>query len=227
MAMTDEALKTLLAGTVDSVTAAIQTMDMAELRLVHDAEKAGANRTTLMHAIHREMKERGSEPPASDDPAPDGPAADDMGSDGEAGPDTDDAVEAPASDPTVNDDGGVDPLDGTGDADPGDAPIVPQLADAHGAPDGAIAVLLIDDKGKPVEGLSELSFPASAFAARGKGYVLNRAIAIPGDVPAQTLIGVEVDLPAAIAARLVQPFPIGGGRATELPAGTLLFERVG
>lgn len=95
-----------------------------------------------------------------------------------------------------------------------------------------VFVVLVDDEGCAIKDLPPLEMAASMFKRSAGNLTLDKKIELPAALPAAEIAGavlVEDDddgVDDAIArATLVQPFSVGGGRVSELPAGTLAFTR--
>ena len=242
--MADEInLGELVKGSVSIISDKLESLDDVQLAKLGELEQAGQKRSTLMDAINREMSERDARDDASDSGNTPPPATDAGADDGKLTREQVDAMlaerdethkadvqaihdsyaakiaelsEARASGP-VGADRGADLM---------------RSDDAFYIPIEGVHIAFIDDAGAAIGALPALAMAASSFKRSGSRLTLNKEIKLPATLAATQIAGAVLldesddDVADAIGkAMLVQPFSVGGGRETCLPAGTLTFTR--
>lgn len=217
-------LAELLKGSVESVTEKLGELGDVELAALHDLEEAGAKRSTMMDAIHREQKarsdraneqERGGEQP----PAPVATYTQEQVDEMLAKRDN---AHAEALAKVTNDKAAAAQVP-SGDLVTFDAKSAP--ADAA---KGGGSVLFLDDAGYSLPGLPEPSFGAGDFERVGAAVRLKAAIDFPSHMKGAAIAGAALMVGGKAVGRamLVAPFRVGNGKASKFGSGTLMFEPV-
>jgi hypothetical protein len=229
--MTDYDVNELVNGTVDSIIEKFGALSIAQLNALHDLEKAQSSRTTLMDAIHRELKTReGSE---------EGGAT--GGASGESGPATftQEQVDAMLAAQAVKHDQDMKLAVANarkGARPPEPAPVkalTPLKIAADALPgSGSLAaltstsrVVFVDDTDTPLRELPGMTFESADYEPMGSSVTLKREVEFPRELASTEIAAaflVEGTKPVARAA-LVKPFAIGGGRSAKLAPSTLQF----